>query len=78
MIFERSSLLLFVAAMWASLASTTICGHVCVRAHVPQGNVIVARQAALRYADKGIVSISLNPGKSPSRAWPVPRFRPLS
>ena len=29
---------------------------------VLQGNVVFARQLAKRYADKGIISISLNPG----------------
>lgn len=28
----------------------------------PQGNVVVARQVAKRYADKGIISTSVNPG----------------
>ena len=31
---------------------------------MPQGNVVVARQVAKRYGDRGIVSISLNPGAS--------------
>ncbi|KAH9928034.1 NAD(P)-binding protein [Epithele typhae] len=29
------------------------------------GNAVVAHQAAKRYADKGVVSISVNPGKAP-------------